>query len=96
MLSDHAEGVLCQAAPQRVLDILLQNGFQLENQSNDDGKALWTVVQNGGGGGGGDDAERANDQNPRSTDEGEGEAEGEGDDQGGEDQGGNEEEAQEE
>ena len=97
MLSDHAEGVLCQAAPQRVLDILRQNGFQLQNQSNDDGKAVWTVVQNGGSGDG-NDAERSNDQNPRSTDEGEGEGEGEdkAEDQGGEDQGGNEDEGQEE
>lgn len=99
MLSDHADGVLCQAAPQRVLDVLRQNGFHLQNQSNDDGKAVWTVVQNGGDG---EDAERANDRNPRSTDKDEGGAEedaaGGNDDGGGgeEAEGGNEDEGQEE
>lgn len=95
MLSDHAEGVLCQVAPQRVLDVLLQNGFQLQNQSNEDGKAVWTVVQ---GGSNGEDAERANDQNPRSTDEGEaeGDAEGGGGGGDGDQEGENEDEGQEE
>ena len=52
MLSDHVDGVLCQGNPQRILDILRQNGFTLENENTDDQKASWTVVQGGHGDGG--------------------------------------------
>ncbi|CAF0987050.1 unnamed protein product [Rotaria sordida] len=55
LLSDHQEGVLCQEGPQRVLDVLRRNGFNIQKQTTDHHKALWTVVQSGGsshGGGG--------------------------------------------
>ncbi|CAF0937671.1 unnamed protein product [Rotaria sordida] len=56
LLSDHQEGVLCQEGPQRILDVLRRNGFNIQKQTTDHHKALWTVVQSGGsshGGGGG-------------------------------------------
>ncbi len=84
MLSDHADGVLCQAGPDRVLDVLRQNGFILQNQSNNGGKAVWTVVQNGNGG----DADKPNDHNPTSNEDNEGD--GDAEDQG--EEGGEEEE----
>ncbi len=49
LLSDHEDGVLCQAGSQRILDILLQNGFTLKDQTTEDEKTLWTVVQSDGG-----------------------------------------------
>ncbi|CAF1061913.1 unnamed protein product [Adineta steineri] len=49
LLSDHDEGVLCQDGSQRILDILLQHGFVLENQTTEDDKTVWTLVQNGDG-----------------------------------------------
>ncbi len=52
LLSDHAEGVLCQEGPQRVLDVLRRNGFTLQKQTTDSNKALWTLVQSGGSSGG--------------------------------------------
>ncbi|CAF1541091.1 unnamed protein product [Rotaria sp. Silwood1] len=48
LLSDHAEGVLCQDSPQRILDVLRRNGFTLQKQTTDHNKALWTLVQSGG------------------------------------------------
>jgi hypothetical protein len=86
-LSDHEEGVLCQDAPQRILDILRQNGFTLKNQTNDDQKTLWTVVKNGGS-----NTEHSDEPNPTSNDDNEADAEGE--DQGGDDEGENKEEEQ--
>ncbi|CAF1462490.1 unnamed protein product [Rotaria magnacalcarata] len=49
LLSDHADGVLCQESSQRVLDILSQNGFTLQNETNEDDKTLWTVAKESGG-----------------------------------------------
>ena len=82
LLSDHADGVLCQVGPDRVLDVLQQNGFTLQNQSNDGGKAVWTVVQGESSGG---DSDKPNDQNPRSAEDNEGD--GDAEDQGGDDEG---------
>ncbi|CAF2420174.1 unnamed protein product [Rotaria sp. Silwood2] len=48
LLSDHEQGVLCQENSQRILDILRQNGFTLQNQTNKDDKTLWIVAQDGG------------------------------------------------
>ena len=47
-LSDHERGVLCQAAPQRILDVLQQKGFAMQNQT-EERRAIWTLVQGGGG-----------------------------------------------
>ncbi len=82
MLSDHADGVVCQVGPDRVLDVLRQNGFTVQNQSNDDGKAVWTVVQ---GESSADNADKPNDQNPKSNEDNEGD--GDAEDQGGDDEG---------
>ncbi|CAF3027441.1 unnamed protein product [Rotaria socialis] len=83
-LSDHAEGVLCQDAPQRVLDVLRRNGFTLQKQTTSNPKALWTLAQGGGGGGGGDHQPVPPPApQPTPSDENEGDA-------GGEDQGGEE------
>ena len=73
-MSDHEQGVLCQASPQRVLDILRQHGFTLQNESTQDQKAVWTVVQSGGEG---HDQQPVHPHVPRSTDEHEAEEAGE-------------------
>lgn len=39
--------MLCQEGSERVLDALRQNGFTVENESTDDGKTTWTLVQSG-------------------------------------------------
>ena len=51
LLSDHEEGVLCQDDPQRILDVLRQNGFTLQTQTNGDDKASWTLEQTNGNSG---------------------------------------------
>ncbi len=78
MLSDHGEGVLCQANPESILEILLQHGFTLQNQTNEDDKAVWTVAKNGG------NNEQSDEPNPPSNDDNEADADAE--DQGGDDE----------
>ncbi len=94
LIPDHEEGVLCQDGPQHILDILQQNGFTLQNQTNDEQKALWTVAQNGGGGGG--DTEQPDEPTPTTNDDNEADAQGEnqggGADEGENKEGGGEEE----
>ncbi|CAF0939223.1 unnamed protein product [Rotaria sordida] len=48
LLSDNEQGVLCRANSQRILDILRQNGFTLQNQTNEDDRTLWIVVKGSG------------------------------------------------
>lgn len=79
LLSDHEQGVLCQVEPQRVLDILRQNGFNLQKQENEEEKTSWTVVKDGEGG------EKPDASNPTPNNENEGE--GDGEEQGGGDGG---------
>ncbi len=93
LLSDNEEGVLCQDTPQRILDILKQNGFTLQNQTNDEQKTLWTVIQNGGDEG--NNTEQPDESNPAANDDNEADAEGEGQG-GGDDEDGNKEEEEEE
>ncbi|CAF0925200.1 unnamed protein product [Adineta ricciae] len=83
LLSDHADGVLCNEGSQRVLDILLQNGFTLQNQSDEDGKTTW-VVEKGGDGESDRSVQPPDSSNTTDADEN-------GDDAGNEDQGGGEE-----
>jgi hypothetical protein len=78
LLSDHGEGVLCQANPESILEILLQHGFTLQNQTNEDDKAVWTVAKNGG------NNEQSDEPNPPSNDDNEADADAE--DQGGDDE----------
>ncbi|CAM4788966.1 unnamed protein product [Rotaria magnacalcarata] len=100
-LSDHAEGVLCEDAPQRVLDVLRRNGFSLQKQTTGDQKALWTLVQSGGGGGGSHDGGHQPvpppAPQPTPSDENEGDAGGEENNEegGGEGEGEGEEEEEE-
>ncbi len=92
LLSDHEEGVLCQAGSQRILDLLLQNGFTLKDQTTEDEKSVWTLVQNGGG----DSEQPVHPDNP--NDENAADAGGEdqgGDDEGEHKEGGGEEEEEE-
>ncbi|CAF3756804.1 unnamed protein product [Rotaria socialis] len=79
-LSDHAEGVLCQDAPQRVLDVLRRNGFTLQKQTTSNPKALWTLAQGGGGG----DHQPVPPPAPQPTPSDENEGDAGGEDQGGE------------
>ncbi|CAF5177539.1 unnamed protein product, partial [Rotaria magnacalcarata] len=98
-LSDHAEGVLCEDAPQRVLDVLRRNGFSLQKQTTGDQKALWTLVQSGGGGShdGGHQPVPPPAPQPTPSDENEGDAGGEENNEegGGEGEGEGEEEEEE-
>lgn len=45
-MSDSDEGVLCQENPRKVLEILQQNGFNLQNESTENEKTIWVVVKN--------------------------------------------------
>lgn len=48
-LSDHADGVLCQATPQHVLDVLSQHGFSVQDENDEGERTTWTVTQGGAG-----------------------------------------------
>ncbi|UJR27620.1 hypothetical protein I4U23_008901 [Adineta vaga] len=88
-LSDHEDGVLCQEGSQRVLDILLQNGFTLQNQSDEDGKTTWIVEKDGDGNN--DSSVQPDNSNPTGNDENEADAGNE--EQGGDEDGENADEA---
>ncbi|CAF0828655.1 unnamed protein product [Rotaria sp. Silwood1] len=92
LLSDHEQGVLCQENPQRILDILRQNGYTLQNQTNEDDKTLWVVSQ--GGGNNNEQPVNPPDSNTRPNDGNDADADGEG--HGGDDEAGNKEEEEEE
>ncbi|CAF3319090.1 unnamed protein product [Rotaria socialis] len=88
LLSDHAEGVLCQESSQRVLDILSQNGFTLQNETNEGDKTLWTVAKESG-----DDSEQpVVPQDADSTPNDGNQADADAGDNGGDDEPGNKEE----
>ena len=73
-----------------MLDVLRQNGFTVQNESTDDGKTSWTVVQSGG------EHERSvHPEEPNPTADEENEAEAAEEDQGDEGAGENKEEHEE-
>ena len=84
-LSDHADGVLCQATPQHVLDVLSQHGFSVQDENDEGERTVWTVTQGGASGdgeervqpSGGHEAEADGDGAP-AADEEQGGDEGEG------------------
>ena len=95
VLSDHENGVLVQEGPQRVLEVLRRNGFNLLKQTTDTASALWTLAQSGGGGSAQPHPVPA--PVPHPTPSGDGEADAAGEDQAEEEgEGGDEEEEAEE
>ncbi|CAF0970949.1 unnamed protein product [Rotaria sordida] len=92
LLSDNEQGVLCRANSQRILDILRQNGFTLQNQTNEDDRTLWIVVK-----GSGDNNEQpVNPQDPNDGNDGNADGGDEAENKEEEEEGGGEEDEEQE